>query len=60
MPVATANWLKRNDIMCLSSDLKFTRLEKAVRVKENLQRDWSVEEFAALVLYKTGESMHSW
>ena len=56
--VVPTNWLKDNDTVCLWPTLTSPRLMKAIRNKEEPGQDWAVEEFAAKVLYRTGEGIN--
>ena len=54
--VAPVNCLRKNNRECLyGPSQKLDRRQRVVKAKEDLQPDWVCEEFAVLVLYKTGE-----
>lgn len=55
MAVVPVSWLKKNETVCVWPELRPSRLEKAVRCREELNPQWAVEEFACVVQYKTGE-----
>ena len=54
--VAPLNWLRKDDTTCLWPSFKAARLIKAIKQREEPQDDWKVEEYAARVLYRTGEN----